>query len=179
VSRVDHERRIDMKSESIQPYLLPHDRGVTDVWFPSSPLGLGRYSIKVSAAQSEGRLFQMHERDVRGAAPPMHTHAGDETLYIINGEVSVFLGDERLEAGAGSFVMVPKRSLHSWLVRSEEAELLVTLAPAGLEGFFTEFGVPVVPGAPKPDLFAIDPEKSARRADAYGLEFLGPPPTLD
>lgn len=168
-----------MKTHVIEPYVLPKDSGVADVWFPSSPLGLGRYSIKVSAEQTEGRLFQMHSLEARGAAPPMHTHAGVETLYIMAGEVSVFLGDDQLEARPGSFVMVPKRSVHSWLVRSEEARLLVTLAPAGLEGFFVEFGKSVIPGQRKPDLFAIDPEKSAQKAEAYGLEFLGPPPTLD
>ena len=168
-----------MKTGVIQPYLLAKETGVADVWFPSSPLGLGRYSIKVTAEQSEGRLFQMRSLEPRGAAPPLHTHAGDETLYVISGDVSVFLGDERLEAGPGSFVMVPKQSPHSWLVRSEEAELLVTLAPAGLEGFFMEFGSPAVPGEPQPALFAIDPEKAASRTRAYGLEFLGPPPSLD
>lgn len=168
-----------MKTDAVQPYLLAKDTGVADVWFPSSPLGLGRYSIKVSADHSEGRLFQMHSLEPRGAAPPMHTHTGDETLYIISGELSIFLGDERLEAGAGSFVMVPKRALHSWVVRSEEAEVLVTLSPAGLEGFFMEFGAPVVSGEAKPGLFGLDPERAASRTDAYGLEFLGPPPTLD
>lgn len=168
-----------MKIGSTQPRVFPKDAGVADVWFPSSPLGLGRYSIKVSAQETEGRLFQMYSLEPRGAAPPMHTHSGDETLYVISGEVSVFLGDDRFEIEDGSFVLVPRGSVHSWLVRSAEAELLVSLAPAGLEGFFVEFGTPVTTREPKPELFAIDPEKMARRAGAYGLEFVGPPPKLE
>lgn len=168
-----------MKATMKGPYVLPRDTGVFDVWFPSSPEGAGRYRGKVAAQQTEGRLFQMHSAEPRGAAPPVHTHQGDETLYVIDGDVSVFLGDERIEAGAGDFVLVPKGAEHTWLVRSEHAELLVTLAPAGLEGFFTEFGTPVARGQPRPGPMELDPEKTARRAGAYGLEFVGPPPILD
>lgn len=167
-----------MKTDANTPYVLTRDVGVADVWFPSSPKGMGRYSTKVSARETEGRLFQMHSAEPRGAAPPVHTHQGNETLYIIRGELTIFLGDERVEAGPGDFVAVPKGAEHTWLVRSEDAELLVTLAPAGLEGFFAEFGIPVVAGQPTPGPTTLDPEQTARRAGAYGLEFLGPPPTL-
>lgn len=163
-----------------QPYLLPKEVGVRDLWFPSNPEKPGRYSIKVAAEQSERRLSQVHMIEARGAAPPVHLHRdADETIYVIDGELSIFLGDERLEAGAGSFLFVPKGAVHTWLVRSAHAEALVTLAPAGLEGFFAEVGAAVVPGALHPGPIDVDPEGMNRRAAAYGVEILGPPPTLD
>lgn len=167
-----------MKIAQSGGYVLRGQSGVADVWFPSSPEGLGRYSIKVSARETEGRLFQMHSIDPRGAAPPLHTHTGDETLYVIRGDVEVFIGDDHELVGAGDCVVVPRGTPHTWLARSEEVEMLVTLSPAGLEGFFIEFGVPAVPGQPPPERIVLDPEEAALRADAYGLEFLGPPPTL-
>ena len=162
------------------PYVLPATSGVYDVWFPSTPRAPGRYRAKVVGAQTDGRLSQVHIVEPRGAAPPRHLHHdADETLYVIDGEVSVFLGDERVEAGAGAFLFVSRGAVHTWLVRSEQAEILVSLAPAGLEGFFAEVGVPAVPGESNPSHMDVDLQEMNRRAEAYGVEFVGPPPTLD
>jgi mannose-6-phosphate isomerase-like protein (cupin superfamily) len=163
-----------------EPYVLAGDAGVYDVWFPSTPRERGRYRAKVTGDQTEGRLAQVHIIEPRGAAPPRHLHHNaDETFYVIDGEVSVFLGDERIDAGPGASLFVPKGAVHTWLVRSAQAEALVTLAPAGLEGFFAEVGIPVVPGELNPSQREVDLEEMNRRAEAYGVEFVGPPPTLD
>jgi mannose-6-phosphate isomerase-like protein (cupin superfamily) len=164
------------KATTNEPYVLPRDAGVYDVWFPSTPRQPGRYLAKVAGKQTDGRLSQVHIVEPRGAAPPMHLHHNaDETFYVISGEVSVFLGDERIDAGPGAFLFVPKGAAHTWLVRSEQAEALVTLAPAGLEGFFAEVGVPVVPAEPGPSHIDVDLQEMNRRAEAYGVQFLGAP----
>lgn len=161
-------------------YVLPTGVGVSDLWFPSNPVGPGRYSIKVAAQQTERRLSQVHMIEQRGAAPPLHRHLdADETIYVIDGQLSIFFGDERVEARAGDFFFVPKGSVHTWLVRSERVEAFLTLAPAGLEGFFAEVGAPVVAEEPALGPMDVDPEEMNRRARAYGVEILGPPPTLD
>jgi quercetin dioxygenase-like cupin family protein len=170
----------DEKPIASEPYVLSGDAGVYDIWFPSNPRAPGRYRAKVAGEQTESRLSQVHLVEQRGAAPPVHLHHNaDETLYVIDGDVSVFLGDERIEAGPGAFVFVPKGAVHTWLVRSQQAELFLSLAPAGLEGFFAEVGVPAVPGEPSPGPMDVDPQDMNRRAEPYGVEFLGPPPTLD
>jgi mannose-6-phosphate isomerase-like protein (cupin superfamily) len=168
------------KPSTNESYVLPNDAGVYDLWFPSTPREPGRYRAKVAGEQTDGRLSQVHIVEPRGAAPPVHLHHdADETFYVIEGEISVFLGDERIDAGPGAFVFVPKGAAHTWLVRSEQAEALLTLAPAGLESFFAEVGVPVVAGEPKSGPMEVDMEEMNRKAEAYGVEFLGPPPTLD
>jgi mannose-6-phosphate isomerase-like protein (cupin superfamily) len=161
-------------------YVLSSDTGAYDICFPSTPQAPGRYRAKVAGEQTDGRLSQIHIIEPRGAAPPLHLHHdADETFYLIDGEISVFLGDERVEAGAGAFLFVPKGTVHTWLVRSEQAEALVTLAPAGLESFFAEAGVPAVPGEPNANQMDVDLQEMNRIAEAYGVEFVGPPPTLD
>ena len=168
------------KTAAGQPYVLPKEIGVRDLWFPSSPDAPGRYSIKVAAEQSERRLAQVHMIESRGAAPPLHFHRdAHETIYVIDGELSIFLGDERVEAGSGSFLFVPKGAVHTWLVRSAQAEALLTLAPAGLEAFFAEVGAPVGPDDAAPGPIYIDPAEMNDRARAYEVEIVGPPPTLD
>ena len=76
-------------------------------------------------------------------------------------------------------MFVPKGAAHTWLVRSEQAQALVTLAPAGLEGFFAEVGIRAVAGEPKPTQIHVDLEEMNRRAEAYRFEFVGPPPMPD
>jgi quercetin dioxygenase-like cupin family protein len=162
-----------------EAYVLPSDVGVDDVWFPSNPDRPGRYSIKVSGVQTERRLAQVHIIEEQGAAAPFHAHLdADETIYVIDGEFDIFFGEERVEASAGAFFFVPRSSVHTWLVRSERAEALLTLAPAGLESFFVEVGAPAVPGQPQPGPIAVDPEEMNRRAGAYGVRIVGPPPKL-
>jgi mannose-6-phosphate isomerase-like protein (cupin superfamily) len=174
------------KETAGQPYALPADEGVSDYWWPYGPV-VGRYSIKISGEQTQGRLLQMHVIDGPGAAPPMHIHHDtDETWYVIDGELTVFVGDERIECRAGDFVFGPMGVPHSFLVTSARCEFLVTFAPAGTEGrsgfgvdgFFREVA-PVAPGQGRPEPTQPDPEDFARRMAHYGIEFVGPPPTLD
>jgi hypothetical protein len=111
----------------------------------------------------------------------------DETLYVIDGELTVFAGDERIKAGRGDFVFVPMGLPHAFLVTSERAETLITCSPAGIQGpagfgiagFFRDVAVPVVPGRAAPDVAEADPEELARKMARYGIELVGPPPTLD
>lgn len=165
-------------------YTLSRETGVTDVWFPPTA---GRYTFKAGAEQTEGRLLQVICRESRGGAAPLHVHHdADESWYVLDGRVSLFVGDERVEAGPGDFVLGPKGIPHSFLVTSEEAEFLASFAPAGsegpagagLEGFFREIGIPVVAGEPRPEPVPPDPEDFARRAAQYAIEIVGPPPAL-
>lgn len=176
------------KTTAGEAYALGRDQGVADLWWPYGP-AVGRYSIKVSGEQTEGRLLQFLVTDSRGAAAPLHIHHDtDETWYVIEGELTVFVGDERFEVGAGGFVLGPKGVPHTFLVTSERAEVLVTYGPAGTKGpsgygvggFFPEVAVPVVPGqAPPEPTQPADPEDFARRMMVYGIELVGPPPTFD
>ena len=115
-------------------YAIAKDDGVADLWWPYGP-AIGRYTMKAAAEQSQGRMIQMLVRDGRGAAPPLHIHRdADETFYVIAGTVSVFVGDERMDAGPGDYVFAPMGVPHAFLVTSEYAEMLVTFVGAGTEG---------------------------------------------
>ncbi len=92
---------------------------------------------------------------------------------------ALFVGDRRIEATTGDFVCAPKGIPHTFLVTSDRAEYLTSFAPAGAERFFAEVAPPVVPGEPAPPPRAPDPAEFARVAASYGIEIVGPPPTLD
>ena len=163
---------------------LTKDEGLADLWWPYGP-SVGRYTIKTTAEQTAGSLVQLVIRDSRGAATPVHIHHdADETFYVIEGEVTAFIGDERIDAKAGDFVLGPRGVPHAWAVTSEHAELLVTTGPggaegplgSGIDGFFREVGYPVEGEKPEPQM--PDAEHFAQRMIAHGIELVGPPPSL-
>jgi quercetin dioxygenase-like cupin family protein len=160
-----------------EPYALAKDKGLSDVWF----FGGARCTVKVDGEQTDGRLYQVHITEQRGSGPPLHIHHdADETFYVVDGELIISVGDERIEAEQGDFVFGPKGVPHVYVVRSERAEFLATFAPASMDRFFEELGgVPVEPGEPVPAASYPDPEEFARGVAAWGVEIVGPPLALD
>ena len=93
--------------------------------------------LKLAGEQSGGDWAVVEWRVLAGEEPPIHIHTReDETLYVLDGAITAFVGDERIEVEAGSYAALPKDVPHGLIVRGEEARLLVTLAPAGAEYFF-------------------------------------------
>src|SRR6202051_4810108 len=90
-----------------------------------------------------------------GGGPPPHIHSREEEgFYVLEGEITIQIGDERFVAGAGAFATMRVGSWHSFTNESKKtARMLISVAPAGLEKMFFEVGQPVEQGAtssPKP-----------------------------
>ena len=93
--------------------------------------------LKLAGEQSGGDWAVVEWRVRAGDEPPMHTHTReDETLYVLEGAITAYVGDETFEVEAGSYAALPKNVPHGLTVRGDEVRLLVTLAPAGAEYFF-------------------------------------------
>ena len=162
-------------------YLLAREEGVNDVWWPYVPgPRAGRHTNKVLGEQTDGRLFQMLVTYPRGAAPPLHIHHdADETFFVLDGEVAIFVGDQRYECTAGDFVLGPRGVAHTFIVRSEWAELLASFSPAGIEGLFAAMAPAVLAGEAAPTPSMPDQDEFVRLMAKHECEFVGPPPTLD
>ena len=108
-----------------------------------------------------------------GGGPPPHVHSReDEGFYILEGDITFTIGDKRLVASAGMFANMPVGTPHSFKNESNKpAKMLITVAPAGLEKMFFEFGVPLAGGATT----ALPPtkeeiEKLLAVAPKYGID---------
>ncbi len=86
------------------------------------------------------------------------------------------LGEERIVAGAGTFLNMPVGSLHCFKNESNQvARMLISVAPAGLEQMFFEVGQSLPDDAltaPPPDQAAI--EKLLEAAPRYGVQIKVP-----
>src|SRR5581483_7949451 len=84
-----------------------------------------------------------------GGGPPPHVHSREEEgFYILEGEITFTVNGERVVAKAGTFANMPVGTPHSFKNESgKTARMLISVAPAGLEKMFFEFGVPLAEGA--------------------------------
>src|SRR5713101_7849523 len=70
-----------------------------------------------------------------GGGPPPHVHSREEEgFYILEGEITLQVGVERIVATAGMFANMPVLTPHSFKNESDSpAKMLISVAPAGLE----------------------------------------------
>jgi quercetin dioxygenase-like cupin family protein len=158
------------ESANAAPYRLAAGHGLAAVWFKT-----GSLTVKTGRAETGGRFSQFETDDPRGTSTLLHVHRReDETFYVVEGEVTVQVGDQRFHLAAGDFAFAPRDVPHGYAVRSERARMLVTLCPGGLEELFVASGAPVTGAeAPGPDV-APPPEELARLMAERGVEVVGP-----
>ena len=107
-----------------------------------------------------------------GVAAPWHRHEReDEVCCVIEGTFRIWRGEEVLDLGPGGVAMLPRNQAHSFgCVGPGVGRILTVVSPAGLERFFQEVARQ---GWGDEDLATV-----TACAAAFGLEILGPPPSL-
>jgi quercetin dioxygenase-like cupin family protein len=98
------------------------------------------YSVKLTAADTNGSIGIVQGSVPPGGGPIPHTHADqDETFYVLNGELEFLHGDRTFLARTGDLVHVPRQVRHRFLnVGFHPAQLLFLYTPGGSEGLFVE-----------------------------------------
>lgn len=130
------------------------------------------YTFKV-AGEETGESFAMIEVQVQpqNGPPPHIHHREDETFYILEGEFSFLHGGRTFAATAGSFIHIPKGTLHTFKnVGASPGRFLVVITPAGFEKFFEDIGEPAVDKPYPPPFDPAIVEKLMALAPKYNLE---------
>ena len=150
---------------------VPADEG-RSIWIVGDT-----YTFK-AVSEDTGGAYTLFEASIppQSGPPPHIHHWEDEAYYILEGEFEILDNDHMITASAGSFVHIPKGTLHRFKnVGETTATMLILFTPAGMEGFFFEVGLPAREGGSAPPL---GPEEIARTlavAPKYGMEVLPPP----
>jgi quercetin dioxygenase-like cupin family protein len=142
------------------------------IWYNGSLM-----TFLATAEDTQGRFALIEAVSRKGNAPPPHIHhREDETFYVLEGEITVSVGDRTIKAKAGTMVFLPRGIVHSFTIDSEQLRALVLATPGGLEGWFKEFSVPAaamtLPPPAEPPYSQI--QKMLAAAPSYGLEFVIP-----
>jgi quercetin dioxygenase-like cupin family protein len=137
------------------------------------------YRFLATGEDTDGKYALWEAIVPPGGGPPPHVHSREEEgFYVLEGEITFQVGDRRLVAAAGTFANMPVGTPHSFKNDSgRPAKMLISVAPAGLEQMFFEFGVPLPQGAttaPPPTREEID--KLLEVAPRYGIEVRLPKP---
>lgn len=144
------------------------------IWFIDN---LAQVHIDGEASRGAYGLVELVGRE--GDMPPLHVHnADDETFYVLEGRLTLFVGDEVIELEDGQAALAPQGVPHIYRVDSEQARWLALGSPAGFEQFVREAGEPAQASELPPTGRTLDPEALASTAARYGIEILGPPGTL-
>jgi mannose-6-phosphate isomerase-like protein (cupin superfamily) len=138
-------------------------------------------TIKATKEQTGGRYTLVEILAPEGYGSVLHVHQQeDEGFWILEGELTFYVGDQTIKARPGSFLFGPKDVPHAFTVDSGPARLLFLLSPAGMEGLIKEMGEPArsvsIPPQPEAPPDEADMQQMAAIGARYGAELLGPPP---
>jgi quercetin dioxygenase-like cupin family protein len=77
--------------------------------------------------------------------PPPHRHTDcSELFHVLEGRVDFDVGNQRIQAGPGESVLVPRNTVHTFQAASESGSRVITVfAPGGFDRWFRDMGVPV------------------------------------
>ena len=94
-------------------------------------------TIKASAEGTAGRVAVIHHIGPQDAGSPLHVHHREnEWFYVLDGELTVWVGGQVTRAPAGSFVFGPQGTPHTFTVSSPDgASFLLVTEPGGFEAF--------------------------------------------
>jgi len=145
-----------------------YGRGATEgraLWF------LGGLVVWKAVGADTGGVYELVEQlGPGGYAAPLHTHAHEtEGFYVVEGELTMTIGDLTFRAAAGAFGYVPATVPHSFRVESPTAKFLTFITPPGLEGYFEDLGEPALTRTLPPDSLALpDDARIQAVATKYG-----------
>jgi mannose-6-phosphate isomerase-like protein (cupin superfamily) len=134
-------------------------------------------TLKATGEQTGGSIGFLEATSSPGTGPPRHIHRScDELFYVLEGEFLFLIGERQVNALPGTFVFIPRGTVHAAkVVGAEPGKVLVGYVPGGLERSFEEFAQ-----------LRTEQGEDANRGTAQGItveeinqkydsEFVGPP----
>jgi quercetin dioxygenase-like cupin family protein len=102
------------------------------------------FTYLVTGAESGGSYFTLIVDIGPEQGPPPHIHRlEEEQFYVLDGQLTYSVDDQIFQVSTGDFIHIPRGTVHSFRNGPKPSRLLATFAPAGIEGFFMEAGIPV------------------------------------
>lgn len=116
-------------------------------------------AAKETTADGAFTLVEFEGREGPWTVPHVH-RSMDESFFVLEGEFEFTVGTERIEARAGSYILVPRGTRHVLACCAGGGRLLTLMVPGGLEEMFFEL-------AQLPPDSLTDAETRARIARKY------------
>ena len=147
---------------------------------PQSPTARGQQrwffgmlaEVKASAADTGGQYTLVEITAPAGLQAPLHVHyTDDEGFYVLEGTVTIVVGEQTVELTAGQHAYGPRDVPHQFIIGPDGAKMLWVLTPGGFEDFIEDVSVPAErPTVPPADV--APPENAAEIVRRHGMELL-------
>jgi mannose-6-phosphate isomerase-like protein (cupin superfamily) len=94
-------------------------------------------NVHVRGSESENRVAVMENVGGPPQGPPLHHHAFDELFFVLEGELTFQVGDERVTRRAGELAFAPRHVPHTFAnLSGTPSRILLVCTPAGFERYF-------------------------------------------
>ena len=108
------------------------------------------------------------EAGFSGPAPHLHLEM-EEAFYVLDGTLHIQLGEEAVQAPAGSFVLVPRGTVHTFAnPLTTPSKFLLITSPGGFEHYYEELAAFIA----EPESFT--PEAVEGLAEKYKFRVVSP-----
>lgn len=133
---------------------------------PVLNLGDAQLVHRVRSEQTDGAFSVVEFVSKPGEGVGVHVHGHeDELVYLLEGQIEVTLGDQKMTVPKGACALLPRGIPHGYVnTGSDESRLLAVLLPGRLDGFFVGLDRELAGDGPHEDGIA-------RLCAAFGLTF--------
>ena len=101
------------------------------------------FTFRVTKEESDGSIMVADFEGTPGTEPPRHVHTIEDEVFIIKkGNVTFFVGDEIIQAGAGDTIFLPVNVPHHFKITSDRVIGTLIATPGNIEDFFRQLSVP-------------------------------------
>ncbi|MFO0856221.1 MAG: cupin domain-containing protein [Phycisphaerales bacterium] len=145
------------------------------------PIALGpdmsRSVLKLVSPQTNALLSLTEYHAPPAGGPPLHMHTlEDETFYILEGEVTFYVGGNIIKATPGTTVFAPRHTPHTFknCITQWAKFIMVVTPPDNFERFYARISAKHANGSdPTPDEVIA---RIGQFAPEHGLQIMGPNP---
>lgn len=154
--------------ETLSPHAVPAGDGEARWWFGALAV------VKATAADTGGKFCIVEVTEAPGAEAPLHVHhREDEAFWVLEGDVTIEVGDTTIQAAAGDYAFGPRDVPHRYTVGPAGCRMLFICIPGGFENLVRDMSEPADRRElPPPMEQEPDWDRAAAVAEAYGCEFL-------
>ena len=129
-------------------------------------------TVRAAAADTAGQYSLVEILAPPNLATPLHVHhVEDEGFYVLEGSVTITVGDADVELTPGQHAYGPHGIPHRFVVGPDGARMLWVLTPGGFENLVEEASVPAE-SATVPPAGVVPPDDAAAIVLRHGNELL-------